>query len=259
MVQPTIVSKEPSRCAAVRTAGISHVGHVRTRNEDSWGACDISGIAYVADGLGGQTAGDVASRLAGECIHDSAAAFRGGESDLSAQLFNTAAELAHSRCMEYAESNSHRASLATTLTAVRHLGRSIVRVLHIGDSRAYREAGGVLTPITDDHSWAGEAVRAGQLTREQARVHRNSNLISRCIGADPFSPPAPELFDICVERHERIILATDGLTDMLPEPTIASICGRFIDSERLVTALCDAALAAGGRDNITVVVMEVLQ
>jgi protein phosphatase len=129
----------------------------------------------------------------------------------------------------------------------------------VGDSRAYLYRVGKLTPLTTDHSWVfDEYVNPGVLTREQGRTHPNCNIISKCVGAGIPDAPAGDICEVTVRPGDRLLLATDGLTDMLPEPGIEALCGEHEDRASLADALVAAALAAGGRDNITLLVIDVV-
>lgn len=229
----------------------THVGNVRERNEDACGFYEAAGVAFVADGMGGHPAGDVASRLVAECVGDIAREIAAGtRSEFPADFVVRA----QSKLRAHVDADPRHAGLGTTLDAICLLSNDILQIVHIGDSRAYRIAAGKLTPLTLDHSYVGELVRAGQLTRELARVHPMSNLITRYIGDD--TSFAADFLTVPVVPGTRILLATDGLTDMLPEAEIESLCASTPDRERLVDTLLEAALRRGGLDNISAVVAD---
>jgi hypothetical protein len=130
---------------------------------------------------------------------------------------------------------------------------SRLRILHIGDSRAYLLRDPVLRPLTTDHSAVAELVALGRLTREQARRAPGSNLITRCVGC--FEPgDAADIFDVDVLPGDLLLLTTDGLTHMVPEADIEATCNAVEDVAVLPESLERATLAAGGHDNITIVV-----
>jgi PPM family protein phosphatase len=252
---PTISAAPLSPAGRTRPeiAGRTHIGLVRRRNEDSWGACERSGVLYVADGLGGHAAGDVASRIAGSCVLEAAAALRAGHRELGRQLFDSTVERAELLLQSYEADHPEAAGLGTTLTAVWRSEPCRIRVLHIGDSRAYLLRDGVLRPLTTDHSLVGEMVAAGRLSREQARVHPRSNIVTRCIGLHLPDEPGADIFDVDAKPGDLLLLATDGLTDLVPEARIEAICNAAPDTLTLLDALELASLEAGGRDNITIV------
>lgn len=205
-------------------------------------------IAFVADGLGGHPAGDVASRLAADTLAEFAAHGR----DIRSQLV----ESIQARIREHVSTHATHAGLGTTLDAIQLYDDYTLGVVHIGDSRIYSFENGALTPLTDDHSHVGDLVRARALTRENARVHPLSNLITRYIGAD--SPHEPDIFNLHLEPGTRLLLATDGLTDMVPEREIEEIMASTVKLEEVAGHLVQAALDRGGRDNISLVVADVL-
>jgi PPM family protein phosphatase len=232
-------------------AGRTHTGYERDGNEDAWGACRRTGILFVADGLGGEAAGEVASRMAGDCVMEAAAALRDGHTDLARQLFDHTVQRAGRLLREYEEAHPDAMGLATTLTAawLHEPGRA--RILHIGDSRAYLLRNGELTPLTTDHSEVGDMVRFGELTREQARIHPLSFVITRCISSSGAYGGGPDILEVDVRAGDVLLLTTDGLTDMVRESRMESICRRAPDIRRMLRALERAALKAGGHDNIT--------
>jgi PPM family protein phosphatase len=252
MTQPALANRSPASPQLLEIGGMTHQGLVRSRNEDAWGACAESGVLFVADGLGGHSAGDVASRLAGDCMLDVMAAARRGRRPLARRLFYDVVERAERRLDEYAARHTSQADLATTLTAAWVHGRRL-RILHIGDSRAYLFRDGALCPLTDDHSVLWQRVEAGYMTREQARLHPLNSQLRRCIGGSRIGRAEPDRLELPVRAGDVVLLATDGLTDMVPEDLIETLCRRNADPSLLVAALVDAALDAGGRDNITIV------
>ena len=160
----------------LRSARRTHRGHVRANNEDSAAARDAAGLYCVADGLGGQPGGEVASRLA---VAEVLKALHARSDEAAGAAFRLAAAEAHDELTAYGERHPDMWGLGTTLTALRYAGGSTAQVLHVGDSRAYRYRRGVLEPLTSDHSVVFELVRSGQLTREQARVHPRANLVTQ--------------------------------------------------------------------------------
>jgi PPM family protein phosphatase len=132
----------------------------------------------------------------------------------------------------------------------------VAEVAHVGDSRAYLMRGGEMKPITEDHSLVAELVRSGDLTRDQAAEHPQKNLITRALGADEEVDVDTAILPI--EAGDRILLCSDGLSDMVSEARISEILAEFPnDPEKTARSLLSAALDAGGNDNITVVVVDV--
>jgi hypothetical protein len=149
--------------------------------------------------------------------------------------------------------------MGTTVVAIRFGGKQgepVAEVAHVGDSRAYLTRGGDMNPITEDHSLVAELVRSGDLTRDQAAEHPQKNLITRALGADEEVDVDTAILPI--EAGDRILLCSDGLSDMVSETGISEILADSPDDpERAARVLLSAALDAGGNDNITIVVVDV--
>ncbi|MDP2711171.1 MAG: Stp1/IreP family PP2C-type Ser/Thr phosphatase [Solirubrobacteraceae bacterium] len=223
----------------------SDTGRARRANEDSYFA--RSPVFVVADGMGGARAGEVASRIAIEAFdraldEDGSAS---GEELLAARVL-----AANARIHEMSQAEQQHAGMGTTITAA-HVGVHDVAIAHVGDSRAYRLRDQEFTRLTDDHSLVEEMRRRGQLTAQEADEHPQRSIITRALG-----PEADVLVDTFSWRGvagDVYLLCSDGLTSMVPESQIAEIVrggGALSDAGH---ALIDAANAAGGRDNITVV------
>jgi PPM family protein phosphatase len=220
-------------------------GMQRRANEDS--LLVRSPLFVVADGMGGAQAGEVASSVAVE-------AFRGGlhdgsdpEASLVAQV-----EQANSRINELSRTKVEHAGMGTTITAV-YVGEQDVSVAHVGDSRAYCLRDGELLRLTDDHSLVDELIRQGKLTPEEAEEHPQRSVITRALG--PESNVEVDVNSFRGRAGDVYLLCSDGLTTMLTESELLE----FLGSNELLRdageALIAAANAAGGKDNITVVLL----
>ncbi|MEA2298581.1 MAG: family protein phosphatase [Solirubrobacteraceae bacterium] len=222
----------------------SDTGRERRANEDSYLA--RTPIFVVADGMGGAQAGEVASRTAVELF---AADLDDSLASPEQRLARRARE-ANQRIHELSRADSQRAGMGTTLTAV-HVGAGEVAVAHVGDSRAYRLRGGELVLLTEDHSLVAELVRQGKLTAREADEHPQRSIITRALGPEP----EVEVDTLTHRGHagDIYLLCSDGLTSMLPESRLHEILSSTSTLEAAGRALIDAANAAGGRDNITVV------
>ena len=234
----------------IRASGRSHVGNVRTRNEDRFGISESARLIFVADGVGGHPAGDIASAVVADYLLQSTT-LRDGKAIPADLLEQLRAQLA-----AHVRANPQHAGLGTTLTLAKVTG-SELHVFHIGDSRGYIFEAGTLRPLTEDHSLVGDWVRAGLMSREQGRVHPQSNIITRLISSDS-SDDDPDVFQVPVSAGARILLATDGLTDAVPEADIEAICAATRDRDALADRLVERALLGGGRDNITLIVADLL-
>jgi serine/threonine protein phosphatase PrpC len=220
-------------------------GLQRRANEDS--LLVRSPLFVVADGMGGAQAGEVASSVAVDT-------FRGGlddgaepERSLVAQV-----ERANSRINELSHSNAEHAGMGTTITAV-YVGEQDVAIAHVGDSRAYVLRDGELLRLTDDHSLVDELIRQGKLTPEEAEEHPQRSVITRALG--PESSVEVDVRSFRARHGDVYLLCSDGLTTMVGEE---QLLGLLVAHERLAEAgeaLIAAANGAGGKDNITVVLL----
>jgi len=231
--------------------GLTDAGKVRRNNEDSLllgdGADET--LFVVADGIGGFEAGEVASSMTVEVLRT----LEPGES------FGDAIREANRRILAAARDDDKLSGMGTTVVALRFGGSSReprAEVSHVGDSRAYLLRGGELSPLTEDHSLVAELVRSGDLTRAQAAQHPQKNLITRALGAD--AEVEADNMVLPVEAGDRLLLCSDGLSDMIREDRIHDILrGHPGEPETPARGLIAAALAAGGTDNVTVVVVDV--
>lgn len=227
-------------------AGDSHVGLIRSDNEDAFLVAPP--LFAVADGLGGHQAGEIASSIAIDTLLENA------PRTADAKALGRAIRRANGAVIEAAETGRGRTGMGTTLTAAMLEGTRI-SVAHVGDSRAYLLRLGRLEQITQDHSMVADLVRSGQITAEEGRHHPNRSVITRALGSDPNM--LADAFDVQAAEGDRLLLATDGLTAMVEDAEIARVLGSEFTPQDAVDALIDRALAAGGHDNITAVVVDI--
>jgi protein phosphatase len=223
-------------------------GQIRDNNEDAYLVDDEDSLYAVADGMGGHRGGEVASRTAIEALRASIAS--GAPVDNAITSANTAVR-------ERAATDDELTGMGTTLTAVVVSGPHQLLVGHVGDSRAYLLRGGTLTRITDDHSLVEELVRDGRLTPEQAEAHPQRAIITRALGVD--TDVDVDMYAVDVHAGDRLIVCSDGLTTMLRDREVERIARGEQDPQHAADALVAAANTAGGEDNITVVVLDVLE
>jgi PPM family protein phosphatase len=224
-------------------------GRQRRANEDSHLA--RAPLFVVADGMGGAQAGEVASRIAVE-------SFEGGlhgagePEEALAQL----AREANARIHELSHSHAEQAGMGTTLTAF-YVGEREVSIAHVGDSRAYRLRGVELTRLTDDHSLVDELLRQGRLTPEEALEHPQRSVITRALGPEGFVEVDTRSYT--AQDGDVYLLCSDGLTTMVPEQRLAELLLAYAPKSLRDAgeALIAAANEAGGRDNITVLLLRV--
>lgn len=232
------------------SAALTHPGRVRANNEDSMLATER--FVAVADGLGGHAAGEVASRIAVDCIR--ALAERDGIS-----VDDIVATIAQANAMmidEGARQGEHL-GMGTTLAGVGLLepdGDARCVVFNIGDSRVYRYAGGTLAQLSVDHSEVEELRAAGLIDAEQAARHPRRNVVTRCLGTQ--ASPSPDVWILEPEHQARFLVCSDGLTGEVDDARIAELLGLHPHPADAARALLDEALAAGGHDNVTIVVAD---
>ena len=224
-------------------------GHQRATNEDSH--LERAPVFAVADGMGGAQAGEVASQLAIERFaHEFA--HQDGE-DATVRLVRAARD-ANTAIHELSQSDARRAGMGTTLTAA-YVGGDQVFVAHVGDSRAYRLRDGELARITEDHSLVEELLRQGRLTAEEAEEHPQRSIITRALGPEP--DVDVDTFAVDAQDGDVYLLCSDGLSSMLSEQAVAEILRANPELPAAADGLVAAALAAGGRDNVTVVLFRI--
>jgi PPM family protein phosphatase len=218
-------------------------GRQRRGNEDSSFARPP--VFVVADGMGGAQAGEVASRIAVETFE------RGLPDDGSPEeRLAACVQTANKQIYERSRTEHERAGMGTTLTAA-YLDDAQVAIAHVGDSRAYLFRDGKLQRLTRDHSLVGELVRQGKLTEEQAEEHPQRSIITRALGPEPTVDVDTSTYP--GRAGDVLLLCSDGLTSMISEERISDVLGSTDDLPTAADQLIDEANAAGGRDNITVV------
>ena len=278
----------------VLSAALTDLGLRRPANEDSYVSRPGLGLHVVCDGMGGHTAGEIASRIAADTIEAFVQQTEGvtpgfawpfrynPEWGVDGNRLVSALMLANREIAQRVADEPALRGMATTavclLLGIRDSGLGTredreaplsppasrlspaplpALVAHVGDSRAYLWRGGVLDQITRDHSWVEEQVVLGVLSEDEARKHPWRNLVTRALaGADE---PRVELTPLSLEPADRVLLCSDGLTSPLTNAAIAEILARtpMGRPDELCQALVDAANDAGGPDNITVIVVEV--
>ncbi|HEY9293032.1 MAG TPA: protein phosphatase 2C domain-containing protein [Microlunatus sp.] len=232
-----------------RYAATSHPGLVRSNNEDAGYAGAY--LLLVADGVGGAAAGEVAS--ASTAYVASTVSMISDDDPLA--VLAQAVEFAHQHLRDGVEIDPERDGMSTTLTAVLGNGERF-GLAHVGDSRAYLWRDGVCHQITKDHSLLQMLLDSGELSTEEAESFPYRSVIARSI--NHMDAPEPDLVLLDLQAGDRVLLASDGLTDLVP----AELIGKAIaadDLDEVVAVLVDLALGAGGRDNITCILGELVE
>ncbi len=241
--------------AAARFAGGSDMGLVRTNNEDAWHADMERGVFLVVDGVGGQAAGEKAAEIAVTRVR----ARLERQTGTAEQRIREAITMANNEILHAAESRLEWQGMACVLTvAVVEDGRTVVG--HVGDSRLYQVRRGEIRKITHDHSPVGEREDQGELSEFEAMRHPRRNEVFRDVGSEERSPDDPDFIEI--ERvpftpDSALVLCSDGLSDQVPANRIRAAVERHAGHpEDAVKQLIEEANAAGGKDNVTVLVVE---
>jgi len=233
------------RFAAIGQA--SDVGCLRDHNEDALRVNEGAGLLVVADGMGGHAAGEVASRITVDTLESEVV---GHDADLGDALYR-----AHRNVLDAAVDGRGAPGMGTTCVACR-LRDDRLEVGWVGDSRVYRYHAGGLEPLTRDHSYVQSLVDAGMLAAEKVESHPDRHILARCIGGDIDRREIDEV-RVDVASGDRVLLCSDGLTGELSEAWIAGILSVYPDDQAAVDELVRSSLAAGGRDNVTVIVATV--
>jgi len=235
--------------------GLSNVGLVRQNNEDHWAYLESERLFILADGMGGHKGGEVASHEAAEYL---AVFFKRIYSESDKTLKGVMNALSESICAmnriiyRMSRQFTELRGMGTTLCSV-HIHSDGIVYAHVGDSRIYRLRNQKLERLTQDHSLLRELIELGQLSEQQEDGFPYKNILTKAIGTESSIVPSVRIDTI--EIDDRILLCTDGLTDMLSDSEILAIL--LTKDENQAEALIDKALERGGRDNITIVLISI--
>lgn len=250
----------------VRSAGDSDIGRTRKVNEDSYLVAPDLGLYVIADGIGGQRAGDVASRLAVDTMEDYWRKVKNNEPpsflevierdvSLGAKHLINSIFLANMIINAARKKHEYR-GMGTTIAAVL-VEKSAVWAANVGDSPVYLSGGGRLTQVSEDHSFEGEQKNRGAVDLFGSTNPMLKNVLTRALGlregVDVYATPLEP------EEGDLIMLCSDGLTNYVPEPSIKTVLDDFsLSVDRKVKILIDEANRGGGKDNISVILLEVV-
>lgn len=235
------------------TAGMTDTGLLRSVNQDAYFVDPEERFFIVADGMGGHAGGQEASRLAIEAIQTFLAQKWNTDLD-SATLLRQAVLEANQAILQDQRLHPERSDMGTTVVVVIFRDQNPL-CAHIGDSRLYRLRGAKLDQITEDHTWVARAMRSGEITPDQARVHPMRHVLAQCLGRPDLE--VVEIQTLSVQSGDRLLLCSDGLTEELSDQLIATHLKTIRACEKAATALINAAKDRGGRDNITVVIVAI--
>ena len=247
--------QQSSKTIKVNSFGITDTGFRRNNNEDVYYIDNSKGLYLVADGMGGAAAGELAARIFADAAQNTitGSPFRSYETAVEniKSTFGLASQLIRRHIEEYSSDSG------MGCTAELFLLHSQGYVIgHLGDSRCYRLYGNQFQQLTKDHSYVQQQIDAGLITPEEARRHPRRNIILRSVGTD--SNFEIDIINGVYSPGEQFLLCSDGLTDMVDDPEIAETLLSLINLSDKGTKLVQLANGAGGRDNITVVLIEIL-
>jgi protein phosphatase len=236
----------------LRVAGETHVGKVRTSNEDALIVDDARGLYAVLDGMGGANAGDVASQTARDAIREFVTQKRllMEPSVLLEAAIQTACRTVH----DAANASTERQGMGTTVVACLLVSDKRAWVAHVGDSRAYLWRDGRLLALTRDHTVVEELVDRGLLSAEEAERHPHKNVLSRNLGAAPET--RVDLVEVELQAGDRLMLCSDGLYGYAANEALQYLLGSGDAPAQVARDLIELALRGGGGDNVTTIVIE---
>jgi protein phosphatase len=237
---------------SLRYAARSHVGLIRDGNEDSGYAS--SRLLVIADGMGGQAAGEIASAVAVETLAELDSPHTTGLSGDPVRDLDDRIKLANSKIRALIAQRPELEGMGTTCTALFLAGGNHLAFAHIGDSRAYRLRNGVLEQISTDHTWVQRLIDEGQITADEAERHPQRSLLMRALGTT--SEVDLDLTVLDLQAGDRFLLCSDGLSGFVPFNTLGSTLTGYGDPHHAAETLIQHALRGGGADNITCIVAD---
>ena len=238
----------------MKVFSMTDTGIRRTMNQDYYFASDsavgnLPNLYIVADGMGGHKAGDYASRYTVECVVASALK---NTTDYPVKILREAIEKANKVLLLESKTNEDKRGMGTTIVAATIIDGKML-VANVGDSRLYI-INRTIRQITRDHSYVEEMVRRGQMDPRDARTHAGRNMITRAVGTD--WTVEPDFFEVDLRENDKILLCSDGLTNMVTDEKIYQIISEWKEPKKVVKKLIDEANLNGGSDNITAVMID---
>ena len=245
----------------IEVAGYTHVGMKRNHNEDNYLILTDENLCCVADGMGGHSSGEIASKIA---VEELAEFFRMTSRDEDAtwpfkmdkgrnydeNRLATGIKLANKSIFDKASADQKYKGMGTTIVSV-HFTNAAAYVGHVGDSRVYYFRQGVLRQVTEDHSLLNDYLKAKKLTPEEIENFPHKNVIVRALGMK--ETVAVDVAKVEAQQGDVFLLCSDGLSGMVTDPQMQDILSRTTELEKACSQLIDMANAAGGNDNVTCV------
>lgn len=234
----------------LRFTGLSNPGLVRFSNQDAFYIDPEGRFFILADGMGGHTGGEEASRIATHVIRDHL--LQHWDSDQATKpLLNNAFLRANRAIVEEQQLQPQRGDMGTTAVALVFRPQPVFA--HVGDSRLYLFRDALLKQITEDHTWVAMGLKTGDISPEEARSHPWRHVLNRCLGRKDLDQI--DIEPVSVQLGDRLLLCSDGLTEELSDEQIMVCLQANPAPEKAIDALLKAALAKGGHDNITLVIV----
>ena len=231
-------------------------GRRRPTNEDALRACEDLSFFMLADGVGGNRSGEIASQSALDAlekfIRHNPPEWLGSRDEVF-RYFRAAVNYVNQFIIKLSGAKPQYAGMATTLTFA-YIRDDEMYVANVGDSRVYLAHGDMIQQITDDHTYVNDLVKMGAITKDEAHLHARKNVITRAIGANANNEP--DCFSVPVEAGDRILLCSDGLYDEVDDDTILSVLNRYKDMKVCAEDLVYMANENGGNDNISVICVD---
>ena len=231
-------------------------GRRRPTNEDSVRACEDLSFFMLADGVGGNRSGEIASQSALDAlekfVRHNPPEWLGSRDEIF-RYFRAAVNYVNQFIIKLSEARPQYAGMATTLTFA-YIREKEMYVANVGDSRVYLAHGDMIQQITDDHTYVNDLVKMGAISKDEAHLHARKNVITRAIGANANNEP--DCFSVPLERNDRVLLCSDGLYDEVGDEDILATLNRFDDMGHCAEYLISMANDSGGNDNISVICVD---
>ncbi len=240
----------------MKTANLTDRGRRRPTNEDSVRTCEDLSFFMIADGVGGNRSGEIASQSALDAlekfIRHNPPEWLGSREEIF-RYFRAAVTYVNQFIIKLSEVKPQYAGMATTL-AFAYIRDDELYVANVGDSRVYLAHGDMMQQITDDHTYVNDLVKMGAITKDEAHLHARKNVITRAIGANANNEP--DCFSVPLEKGDRVLLCSDGLYDEVDDETMLKVLTASDDMSGCAEKLVAMANENGGNDNISVICVD---
>jgi len=238
---------------------VTDKGKRRPKNEDAVKALEDINFFMLADGVGGNKAGEIASRAAIDALEDyvrnNPIDKAEGKDDMF-KYFENAVNFVNEFILQLSDSKEQYAGMATTLVFA-YIRDKILYVANVGDSRVYFIHGDEIHQITDDHTYVNDLVRMGAITKDEAEHHNKKNVITRAIGANAYNNP--DCYNIFIEPEDKVLICSDGLYDEVSDEDLMETMNDMDDMQECADSLVNMANDNGGSDNISVICINMVE